>query len=60
MPILDIQKRARELGRIRLGQVVVSANGKTRPEKIDRFRFTSYSRELLDQVAALYGGQVGA
>jgi hypothetical protein len=58
MPILDLQTRARELGRIRLGQVV-TANGKTRPEKVDRFRFTSYSRELLDQVAALYGGTVG-
>lgn len=57
MPILSIQKRARELGRIRIGQVV-KANGKTRPEKIDRFRFTSHSRELLEQVAALYGGEV--
>lgn len=58
MPILDLQVRARELGRIRLGQVVKANNGKTRPSKIDRFRFTSYSRELLDQVAALYGGEV--
>lgn len=58
MPILDIQTRARELGRIRLGQVVKTGNGKTRPEKIDRFRFTSYSRELLDEVAKLYGGTV--
>lgn len=58
MPILDIQTRARELGRIRIGQVVPTGNGKTRPEKIDRFRFTGHSRELLEQVAALYGGTV--
>lgn len=58
MSILNLQTRARELGRIRLGQVVATSNGKTRPEKIDRFRFTSYSRELLDQIAKLYGGTV--
>ncbi|HEX4432827.1 MAG TPA: hypothetical protein VHZ96_26375 [Frankiaceae bacterium] len=58
MPILDLQVRARELGRIRLGQVVATSNGKTRPSKIDRFRFTSYSRELLEHVAELYGGRV--
>jgi hypothetical protein len=58
MPILDIQKRARELGRIRIGQVVPTANGKTRPEKLDRFRLTSASRPLLEKVAELYGGEV--
>lgn len=58
MPILDIQVRARELGRIRLGQVVATSNGKTRPSKLESFRFTSHSRELLEQVAALYGGTV--
>lgn len=58
MPILDLQVRARELGRIRMGQVVKASSGKLRPSKIDTFRFTSYSRELLDQVAKLYGGEV--
>src|SRR6476659_3823579 len=58
MPILDIQKRARELGRIRIGQVVPTTNGKTRPAKLDRFRLTSHSRPLLDRVAELYGGTV--
>jgi recombination directionality factor gp3-like protein len=58
MPILDIQKRARELGRIRIGQVVPTTNGKTRPEKLDRFRLTSHSRPLLEKVAELYGGTV--
>lgn len=58
MPILDIQKRARELGRIRIGQVVPTSNGKTRPEKLDRFRLTCSSRPLLEKVAELYGGTV--
>ncbi len=58
MPILDLQKRARELGRIRIGQVVPTKNGKTRPEKLDRFRLTSHSKPLLEKVAQLYGGTV--
>src|SRR3954464_4210914 len=58
MPILGLQQRIRELGRIRMGQVVRGSNGKTRPEKLDRFRLTSASRELLEKVAALYGGEV--
>ncbi len=60
MPILTLQKRVRELGRIRIGVVVPTDKGKTRPEKLDRFRFTSASKELLGKVAALYGGTVQA
>jgi len=56
MPIISLQRRARELGRIRMGQVVTSANGKDRPSKLDRFRITSQSKELIEKVAALYGG----
>ncbi|MFY7069615.1 hypothetical protein ACOQFV_27470 [Nocardiopsis changdeensis] len=58
MPILDIQQRIRELGRIRIGQVLPTKNGRTRPAKLDRFRLTSASRPLLEKVAELYGGQV--
>lgn len=58
MPILGLQQRIRELGRIRIGQIVKSGNGKPRPEKLDKFRLTSASRELLDKVAGLYGGEV--
>jgi hypothetical protein len=58
MPIITLQKQARELGRIRIGQVVRDSKGKTRPEKLDRFRFTSASEPLLQRVAALYGGTV--
>lgn len=60
MPIIDLQQRARELGRIRIGQVVTGSNGKLRPEKLDRFRLTSASRNLIEQVANLYGGTVEA
>lgn len=60
MPIITLQRRSRELGRIRTGQVVKSSNGKSRPAKLDRFRLTSPSRELLDKVAKLYGGTVEA
>lgn len=58
MPILDLQQRIRELGRIRLGQKVATAQGGTRPGKLNRFRLTSPSRELLDRVAVQYGGTV--
>ena len=62
MPILDLQKRARELGRIRLGkqETFTKRNGEqgTRPAKLDRFRFTGHSEALLTKVAELYGGQV--
>jgi hypothetical protein len=58
MPILDLQQRIRELGRIRIGQKVATSNGKTRPSKLNRFRLTSPSRELLDRVATQYGGTV--
>jgi hypothetical protein len=64
MPILDLQMRMRQLGEIRIGHVVptgkVRRDGKpgTRPAKLDKFRFTSPSREILASVAELYGGEV--
>ena len=58
MPILDLQQRIRELGRIRIGQKVATSSGGTRPSKLNRFRLTSPSRELLDRVAKQYGGTV--
>lgn len=58
MPIIDLQRRMRQLGEIRLGHVVPTHNGKTRPAKLDKFRFTSPSREILTAVAELYGGEV--
>lgn len=53
MPILDLQQRQRELGRIRIGHKV---GPKNRPEKLDRFRFTSPSESLIRSVAEAYGG----
>jgi hypothetical protein len=58
MPIIDLQRRMRQLGEIRLGHVVPTANGRTRPAKLDKFRFTSPSRAILTAVAELYGGEV--
>lgn len=59
-PIIDLQRRLHETGRIRLGEQVPAANGKRRPSKLGSFRFTSSSRRSLDAVAALYGGEVKA
>lgn len=58
MPIIELQARMYERGRIRIGQKVATSNGKTRPEKLDRFRFTSAARENLEPIAAAYGGTV--
>ncbi|MEU0939873.1 hypothetical protein [Embleya sp. NPDC005971] len=66
MPILDLQQRMRQLGEIRIGHTIDTGrtrkDGKPllRPAKLDKFRFTSPSRPLLEQVAALYGGTVQA
>ena len=57
-PILDLQVRMRELGRIRTGVQVASSNGKRRPSKLETFRLTSASRTLLDHAAEVYGGDV--
>ena len=56
MPILTIQRRHAEHGRIRIGQKVATRNGKTRPDKLDRFRFTSGNRDHIEALATLYGG----
>ena len=54
-PILTIQRQLREIGRIRTGHTVVS-NGKSRPSKLERFRLTSRSEEVIRSAAAVYGG----
>lgn len=58
MSILTLQQRAAELGRIRIGVRQPTANGKTRPAKLDTFRLTSPSRTLIEHAARLYGGTV--
>jgi hypothetical protein len=59
MAIVDLQRRIREVGRIRLG-VQVEKGGKTFPRKLARFRFTSPDRTVIEACAALCGGTVEA
>lgn len=54
MSLLDLQRRFRELGRIRLGE----KGAKGQPVKLSEFRLTSSSKELLDVAATVYGGEV--
>lgn len=56
MPILDLQRRLAEKGRIRLGEKRTTKSGKSAPAKLDRLRFTSPDRVVIDALAARYGG----
>lgn len=52
-PILSLQRRMMELGRVRLGE----KGPKGEPRKRDTFRFTTASETLARAVADKYGGQ---
>lgn len=60
MPIVDLQRRIREIGRIRIGATVAatSRNGKSirRPVKLDTFRLTSLDEQVIRHAAELFGG----
>lgn len=58
MAIIALQQRLREAGRIRIGEKVVTKNGKLAPAKIDKFRFTSSDKRSMDSIAEVYGGEV--
>lgn len=58
MPIIDIQARFRELGRIRTGILERPEKGKPRPRKLATFRLTSPWRHLLDELSAVFAGEV--
>ncbi|WP_341719996.1 hypothetical protein QQG74_09925 [Micromonospora sp. FIMYZ51] len=58
MPILGLQLSQTEVGRIRLGVKVRNANGREKPTKLDRLRFTSPRQVLIEKIAATYGGKV--
>ena len=62
MPILDLQQRMMEKGRIRLGHKVSGTTkaGKayTRPAKLETFKLTSADEATIHDAADLYGGQV--
>lgn len=56
-----LQRRMRTLGRIRIGQQVAYEKGgrtKYRPAKLETFRLTSRSRELIAAAAEALGGEV--
>lgn len=57
LPILTLQKRMHEAGRIRIGVQVPTKSGKTRPDKLDTFRFSSSDRTKIEHLAQLFGGQ---
>lgn len=62
MPILDLQQRITERGRIRLGKKVSGTTkaGKayTRPAKSETFILSSHDRTTVEQAAAEWGGTV--
>jgi hypothetical protein len=54
MPIIGLQRRLREVGRLRLGE----RDRAGYPVKLNRWRFTSPDRLVIDAAAKLYGGTV--
>jgi hypothetical protein len=56
MAIIDLQRKLAEAGRIRIGTQVPSSNGRSRPSKLDAFRFTSRNVRAIDAIAGIYGG----
>jgi hypothetical protein len=56
--IIDLQRGIAEAGRIRIGEQVPTSNGRTRPEKLGTFRFTSADQQAIDEIAGLLGGRV--
>lgn len=59
--LADVQAQQVEVGRIRLGtsKKKTSSGGKeyNEPVKLDRFRLTSKSQQLIEEAARLYGGE---
>lgn len=58
MPIATLQRSMRELGRIRTGTSRPGRGGKKVPTRLETFRLTSSSRELVEHAAAVFGGEV--
>jgi hypothetical protein len=57
MPIIDLQRRLVEAGRIRAGD---RPEGSTHPRKLKEWRLTSRDRARLDAAASQWGGEVRA
>ena len=60
MAIIGLQRRIREVGRIRIGVQTDTRSGKRAPKKLDRFRFTSPDRSVIEAAATIYGGSAQA
>lgn len=58
MSIKNMQQRLTQVGVIRLGEKRTASSGKEYPAKLETFRITSPSRDLVERAAALYGGEV--
>lgn len=59
MRILDLQRRLREVGRIRIGEKGMSRSGKEIPVKLSTFRLTSRDRQVIEAAADVFGGTAG-
>src|ERR1700687_2091952 len=58
MPIIDLQRSLRRLGRIRIGEKKTSAEGQQYPAKMTKWLLTPPSADLRAAAADLYGGEV--
>lgn len=56
MSIITLQRRLREIARIRTGDQVAAGQGKTRPRKLTTFRITSADQRFIAAAADRYGG----
>jgi len=54
MAVVNLVRRAREIGRIRMGDKGQRGN----PQRLENFRLTSADRRMLEEAAKLYGGTV--
>jgi hypothetical protein len=59
VPIIGLQRRLREIGRLRLGETRQGRDGPY-PAKLSTFRLTSPDRVVIDRAAELWGGQPSA
>lgn len=57
-PIIDLQQRLVEAGRIRTGASTPGQGGRKVPKKLETFRLTSRERSRIEAAAKLFGGTV--
>jgi len=58
MPVRDLQRRHREIGRLRMGAKGKSKDGKEIPVKLKTWRLTSSNLEAISEASRLWGGKV--